>query len=740
MNTKLTKILCVFMSVILFAGIFAGTNISFAAASGDFEYVGYGNGTCEITDYTGTASELTIPDTIDGYSVTRIGDFAFYDNYSLKSVQIPYSVTSIGEGAFSYCYSLTSISVPDSVTSIGESAFNVCESLNSITIPDGVNIIGKSTFSNCDSLTSVTIPDSVTSIGESAFSGCESLVSFTIPNNVTSIGAAAFRNCDSLIEITIPHSVTNIGSFAFGDCDSLTMIIVDKNNKEYFSDEYGVLFNKSKTTLLQYPTGNTRKNYTIPDSVKTIGVQLDALLYGYSAFKNCLSLTEITISRSVERIISGTFSGCTNLKTVNYKGTHQEWNNINIGSDNEYLIYANINFLGIEEPSSEEDSTEELSSEETTTEEITTQEYTTEVFPTEEPSSEVQPHEIFKYTVLDDGTAEITGLRVYPSNNLVVPETIKGYTVTSIGEYAFYDYHILKSVQIPDSVTNIGDYAFSRCTSLTSVIIPNSVTSIGDYAFNICESLASVNIPDSVQKIGAGAFSFCRSLTEITIPDSVQKIGAGAFAACGLTSIIIPASVKNIGPNVFNLCDRLQSIIVDKNNTAYTSDEFGVLFNKNKTKLMQYPISNTREEYTIPDSVLNVAINSFYGCENLKSLNVSNSLKSVSEYAFSECKNLETVNYSGTEQQWYSIFVCVGNTDFTFANVIFNGVEEPETEFPTKPATEPTTEPVAESTTEESTTQPITTGSENVSEIKRFLESLWNIMEKIKNFLVSLFS
>ena len=96
----------------------------------------------------------------------------------------------------------------------------------------------------------------------------------------------------------------------------------------------------------------------------------------------------------------------------------------------------------------------------------------------------------------------------------------------------------IKSVTIGNSVTSIGDYAFYDCDGLTSVTIGNSVTSIGDYAFFDCDGLTKVTIPDSVISIGYSAFSYCRSLTSVTIPDSVTSIGDYAFSNCtGLTEI-----------------------------------------------------------------------------------------------------------------------------------------------------------------------------------------------------------
>ena len=169
-----------------------------------------------------------------------------------------------------------------------------------------------------NTMKTVIIGDGVTSIGSSAFYHCTSLTSVTIPDSVTSIGEGAFTWCTSLTSVTIPDSVTSIGNYAFSDCTSLTSITVSDKNTAY-SLQDGVLFNKDKTELIQYPIGNARTEYTIPDSVKSIGDE---------AFYNCTSLTSVTIPDDLTSIGNYAFYGCTSLSYNTYD------NGLYLGNEN----------------------------------------------------------------------------------------------------------------------------------------------------------------------------------------------------------------------------------------------------------------------------------------------------------------------------------------------------------------------------------------------------------------------
>ena len=398
------------------------------------------------SDYYQSIKKVIIQD-----GVTSIGDYAFWDFYSMTSVTIPNSVSRIESYAFGFCTSLTSVTISNGVTYIGGLAFYYCNNLASVTIgaglssigymhpfcyctslssisvdsgntkydsrnnsnaiietstntliigckntiiPNNVTSIGYEAFYGCSGLTSISIPSSVTSIGSSAFYGCSGLTSISIPSSVTSIDSFAFYNCDGLTSVTIPYRVNSIGEAAFSSCSNLKWISVSSSNSKYDSRDNCNAIIETSTNKLIAGCNNT----VIPNSVTSIGSY---------AFSYCDGLTSVTIPSNVTSIGINAFSYCDGLTSISL-----------------------------------------------------------------------------------------------------------GNSLTSIGSGAFRGCTRLTSVTIPNSVTSIGDYAFYICYNLSSVTIPNSVTSIGNYAF-YCNNLSSVTIPNSVTSIGDYAFANCYGLSSV---------------------------------------------------------------------------------------------------------------------------------------------------------------------------------------------------------------------------------
>ena len=566
-------------------------------------YTVTGIGTCNNTN-------LVIPSTYENKPVTSIGNFAFYDCYSLTSIEIPNSVTSIGYAAFSNCYSLTSIEIPDSVTSIGKSAFFGCDSLTSIEIPDSVTSIGSYAFVYCNSLTSVyytgTIDEWVqiefdnydsnplyrtinlyinnqlvteaniitaTKINAYAFYNCNSLTSVVIGDSVTSIGYDAFSGCDSLTSITIPDSVTSIGSPAFNWCYRLVEVV---NKSTCITVEKG----SSGNGYLGYyalSVSNCDDSYVSRVSTDSNGYVIyndgvDRILVSYVGTQ-----TSLTLPNNITKINNYTFYNCDSLTSVEIPDS--------VTSIGSYAFAYCDSLTSITIPDS----------------------------------------------VTSIGSSAFSNC--YSLTSIEIPDS-----VTSIGERAFYWCDSLTSITIPNSVTSIGDYAFYWCDSLTSIEIPDSVTSIGNYAFANCSaliynikdglkylgnstnnylyladtentSIITAEIDSNCRFIGSYAFSDCNSLTSVVIGDSVTSIGYDAFYNCdSLTSVVIGDSVTSIGRFAFYDCDSLTSVTFEDSTTWYRI----YWVDNNAYENWQNKTGGTQVDVTNPSTNANYIDNDYY--------------------------------------------------------------------------------------------------------------------------------
>lgn len=321
----------------------------------------------------------------------------------------------------------------------------------------------------------------------------------------------------------------------------------------------------------------------------------------------------------------------------------------------------------------------------------------------------------FTFTILG-GNATVTGYSGTPPAALNIPSTYfngtSNYPVTSVASLAFTGSSVLTSVTVPSSVTSIGSLAFGRCTKLTSISVDNfnptyssiggvlfdknkttliqypagvsgsysipssvvtlasaafyycdkmtsitfasSVTSIEFDAFFYCKGLTSITIPSNIASIGAYAFEYCSNIATVTISDGVTNIGTYAFQYCsGLVSVQIPASVTTIGQGAFGGCTKLISINVDALNSTYSSAN-GILFNEDKTTLIQYP-AGVPGVYSVPSTVSSIVSAAFDGSSGLTSITIPAGVTAIGQKAFRKCVKLSSLAVDPLNSNYSSV-------------------------------------------------------------------------------------
>lgn len=393
-------------------------------------YVLLEDGTAKITGWSGGKNEaLTVPETVDGVTVTALDHWTFYWADSVTVIELPNTLTTITGNPFAripklktirvapdhptlatidgvlfsktdkrvICYptglDATEYAIPQGIRSIGKGAFYGAK-FRKLTIPDTVTDIGEGAFGS-SRIRLIEIPDSVTSLGANAFDTCIYLEQVVLPEGLTHIGDYAFIRCLELESISLPDSVTTIGSNPFSECPKLQKVSVSPDHP-VLAVVNDALIGREDGRLIAYPCGSFMRQYSVPQGVRSIGA---------SAFAGNETLRSITLPDSVTAIGTLAFSNCTALTSV----------------------------------------------------------------------------------TLPEGLTTIGGSAFWICSSLtgvVIPEG-----VTTIEDYTFWECSRLTDVTLPDTLTVIGKKAFEKCGWLTSLTLPASVTAIGEEAFDECSRL-----------------------------------------------------------------------------------------------------------------------------------------------------------------------------------------------------------------------------------------------------------
>ena len=554
-----------------------------------------------------TSTAYTIPD-----SVTTIGDYAFCDCNSLTSVTIPDSVTTIGGYAFAWCYDLESITIPDSVTKIEASAFHYCPKLTSVTIPDSVTEIGDSAFNSCESLTTIELPDSIISIGDYAFESCGELAHITLPDSLQSIGKYAFAWCDSIESIILPEKVKAIGDFAFYSCDELAKITVDESNAYFSNDEYGVIFNKDKTSLVFCPCDF--ETYTIPNGVTEIC---------NSAFAGCEKLTNVIIPDSVTAIGESAFYYCLELKSIKFPCT--------LATIGDLAFYYCENLTSITIPDS-----------------VTTiGNYAFE-----------SCHSITSITIPDSVTSMGVFVFNYCSSltNINLPNNI-----TEINKGMFAHCDSLTNISLPEGIASIGAAAFESCDELEKITLPDSIKIIEPYAFRRT-GIEEIYIPSSIEAIDYNAFNYS-DLEDIYFEGSRAQWNNTVTA-------MFPDDYYYDYEDLF-----LDSVNIHFNyslepasgscgaNATWDYNGMGTLTISGTGAMASYPSGQGApwNEFAANIQVIEIEegitkIDGFYKCTNLKRIILPESLQSLVRHVFFwDYSDYKEIIYKGLPEQWANL-------------------------------------------------------------------------------------
>lgn len=540
-----------------------------------------------------------------------------------------------------------------------------------------------------DIVKSLIIKEGITEIGDYVFFGC-SAGSVEIASTVKKIGDFSFYGMKNTQSVHLSKNITSVGESAFSCCENLK-ISVDTNNNRFIADEYGIIYNYSKSEVIFCPVNSDLSDYIFPSSLtyirnnafngvknlKKISFPESLKSIGVDSFKNCMNLESLIMNYGIENIETGAFENCINLREIYYCGTETSLANISMDGCGFYKSSVICDFC-------RHIDTTVLPSLVATCKEPG---YTESVY-CNDCRDFVVPKKIITETHTDTDSDNVCNncgdeyclaidagfccenncdiiWVIYDNGNLVLYGNgeMKDYTVsmspfykyrdsittltlsggiTSIGDYCFYDMPYLERISGGENVISVGKGAFENSFMLNNIKSISNLEIVKDKAFKNC-SLSAWDFDTKIKSIGIESFYGC-NFNEVRLSDSVESIGDRAFYSCKLMeSFFIGHRVSLIGEDAFGNCDSLCEISADKfNNNFSTTDD--VLFGIDQKELIKYPPALSSDAYHVPEGTEVISYGAFCGCKNLRMIVLNDELATIDDYAFSYCSSLTDID------------------------------------------------------------------------------------------------
>ena len=571
--------------------------MAYSGRYGDFGYnANETDGTASIYSYSGSDTDVVVPDNINGYTVTRIGDWAF-KNKNMETVELPYTVKEIGECAFTNCKNLKAITLPEGLTTLGKEMFHNCDSLKTVKLPSSVATIPENAFRMCTGLEKITRPDTVTSIEKSAFAMCSNLTSVELSKNVKTIAGNAFAYCENLEGVIIPYGVTEIEQSAFSGCKKFKSVRLPKTVKKIGSgvfsgctDLASIVFEGDTyiddwrfaeyitATIYCVPFSSVHKKYegyTVKFGTPEKPQKVD--ISKYAADTEISGTRDMTYTGNAIRFnnswgpgFSISVKGYTLYGSSDFSYVYK--NNTNAGTAT-IVITGKGNYTGtLTKTFKILPLTLNQESDNVSVSGISNKAYTGKV----QTQRSVAVTRDGKRLVKDRDFSVRYEKNIKPGTAAVVISgkgnysgtirktfrisVLKGKTYT-VGRFR---YKVTDpAVNGKGTVTVVGTTYKKTDSKFTSLTVPESVaiggvkfkvSAVGAKAFSGFKKLKKVRLGDGVVNVGANAFSACPALVSVELGKNTKVIGSKAFYKCSKLSGVTISSKKvvRIGKNAFS--------------------------------------------------------------------------------------------------------------------------------------------------------------------------------------------